>query len=83
MKIRILGPAHPYRGGIAKFNEVLAASFGREGHDVKIVSFTLQYPAFLFPGRTQYTRMAAPEGAVITATRCGCSGMGRLRSRLK
>ncbi|HJE89109.1 glycosyltransferase [Rikenella microfusus] len=65
MKIRILGPAHPYRGGIAKFNEVLAASFGREGHDVKIVSFTLQYPAFLFPGRTQYTRMAAPEGVAI------------------
>lgn len=65
MKIRILGPAHPYRGGIAKFDEVLAAAFSREGHDVKIVSFTLQYPSFLFPGRTQYTRMAAPEGLVI------------------
>lgn len=65
MKIRILGPAHPYRGGIAKFDEVLAAAFGREGHDVKIINFTLQYPSFLFPGRTQYTRMAAPEGLVI------------------
>lgn len=65
MKIRILGPAHPYRGGIAKFDEVLAASFAREGHDVKIVNFTLQYPSFLFPGRTQYTRMAAPEGLTI------------------
>ncbi len=65
MKIRILGPAHPYRGGIAKFDEMLAAAFGREGHDVKIISFTLQYPSFLFPGRTQYTRMAPPEGIVI------------------
>lgn len=65
MKIRILGPAHPYRGGIAKFDEVLAASFADEGHDVKIVNFTLQYPSFLFPGRTQYTRMAAPEGLTI------------------
>lgn len=65
MKIRILGPAHPYRGGIAKFDEVLAASFAGEGHDVKIVNFTLQYPSFLFPGRTQYTRMAAPEGLTI------------------
>lgn len=65
MKIRILGPAHPYRGGIAKFDEVLAAAFGREGHDVKIINFTLQYPSFLFPGRTQYTRMAAPEGLII------------------
>lgn len=65
MKIRILGPAHPYRGGIAKFDEVLAAAFGREGHDVKIVNFTLQYPSFLFPGRTQYTRMAPPQGLAI------------------
>ncbi len=65
MKIRILGPAHPYRGGIAKFDEVLAAAFGREGHEVKIINFTLQYPSFLFPGRTQYTRMAPPEGIVI------------------
>lgn len=65
MKIRILGPAHPYRGGIAKFDEVLATAFGREGHDVKIINFTLQYPSFLFPGRTQYTRMAPPEGIVI------------------
>ena len=55
MKIRILGQAHPYRGGIAKFDEVLAAAFAREGHEVKIVNFTRQYPSFLFPGRTQYT----------------------------
>lgn len=65
MKIRILGPAHPYRGGIAKFDETLASAFAREGHDVKIVNFTLQYPSFLFPGETQYTRMAAPEGLAI------------------
>lgn len=65
MKIRILGPAHPYRGGIAKFDEVLATTFAREGHDVKIINFTLQYPSFLFPGETQYTRMAAPEGIAI------------------
>lgn len=65
MKIRILGPAHPYRGGIAKFDEVLAAAFAREGHEVKIVNFTRQYPSFLFPGRTQYTQVAAPEGLDI------------------
>ena len=65
MKIRIRGPAHPYRGGIAKFDETLASAFAREGHDVKIVNFTLQYPSFLFPGETQYTRMAAPEGLAI------------------
>ncbi|MCH5305572.1 MAG: glycosyltransferase [Rikenella sp.] len=65
MKIHILGPAHPYRGGIAKFDEVLASAFGRDGHEVKIVSFTRQYPSFLFPGRTQYTQVAPPEGLTI------------------
>lgn len=60
MKIIIIGPAHPYRGGIAKFNEVLAENFSRAGNDVLILNFTMQYPSFLFPGKTQYTDTAAP-----------------------
>lgn len=55
MKITILGPAHPYRGGIAALNERLAKELVAEGHDVNIVSFTLQYPSFLFPGKTQFS----------------------------
>lgn len=55
MKITILGPAHPYRGGIAALNERLAKELVSEGHDVNIVSFTLQYPSFLFPGKTQFS----------------------------
>ncbi len=66
MKIVILGPAHPHRGGIAKFNEVLAASLMREGHDVRVAGFTLQYPSFLFPGTSQFTDAPAPEGLVIS-----------------
>lgn len=65
MLIYILGPAHPYRGGIAKFNEVLAEHLQQAGHRVKIVSFTLQYPSFLFPGQTQFTRAAAPASLEI------------------
>ena len=61
MKIVILGPAHPYRGGIAALNERLAVQFIQEGHDVTIFNFKLQYPDFLFPGKTQYTEDAAPE----------------------
>ncbi len=55
MKITILGPAHPYRGGIAALNERLAKELVSEGHEVNIVSFTLQYPSFLFPGKTQFS----------------------------
>jgi len=64
-KIIILGPAHPYRGGIALFNERLAAEFQKEGVDVEIQTFTLQYPNFLFPGKTQYAENDAPKNLTI------------------
>ena len=66
MKVIILGPAWPYRGGIAAFNERLARQYQQEGHEVEIVTFTLQYPSFLFPGTTQYSTDPAPEGLKIT-----------------
>lgn len=65
MKIIFVGTAHPYRGGLAAFNERLADQFRKEGHDVEIYTFTLQYPRFLFPGKTQFTDDPAPEGLKI------------------
>ncbi len=65
MKIIILGPAWPYRGGIAAFNERLARQYQAEGHEVEIITFTLQYPSFLFPGKTQFSEEPAPEGLNI------------------
>jgi glycosyltransferase involved in cell wall biosynthesis len=53
-KIVLVGPAHPYRGGISDFNEAFASELQKNGHDVTIISFKLQYPSFLFPGKTQY-----------------------------
>lgn len=66
MKVIILGTAWPYRGGIAAFNERLAHEYQAEGHDVEIITFTLQYPSFLFPGKTQYSPDPAPKGLKIT-----------------
>jgi len=66
MRIVILGTAHPYRGGLASYNERLARQFMSENHEVKIMTFTLQYPGFLFPGKTQYTDGSAPEGINIS-----------------
>lgn len=60
-KIIIIGPAYPYRGGIAAFNERLANELIAEGHKVELVTFTLQYPSFLFPGKTQFSDGPAPE----------------------
>jgi len=59
-KIVIIGPAHPLRGGLATFNQRLAKQFNDEGHDCSLYSFSLQYPSFLFPGKTQYTDEPAP-----------------------
>lgn len=65
MKISILGPCWPYRGGIAAFSERLAHQFLAEGHEVNLYTYTLQYPSFLFPGTTQYTTAKQPEQLVI------------------
>ncbi len=52
MKICLIGPAPPLRGGISHYNTELATEFARE-HEVILVSFSRQYPTLLFPGRTQ------------------------------
>ncbi len=54
-KIIILGPAYPLRGGgMTTFNEQLAAHLVDQGREVELWSYSLQYPGFLFPGRSQY-----------------------------
>ncbi|MGZ8511094.1 MAG: glycosyltransferase [Chitinophagaceae bacterium] len=64
-KVVIIGPAHPLRGGLATFNQRLAKEFIDTGHDCSIYSFSLQYPNFLFPGKTQYSDEPAPQGLAI------------------
>ncbi len=66
LNIISVGPAHPYRGGPATFNDRLAMQFSSEGHKIEILTFRLQYPSFLFPGKTQYTDGPAPAGIKIT-----------------
>ncbi|MDD3320172.1 MAG: glycosyltransferase [Paludibacter sp.] len=65
MKIIIVGTSFPYRGGLAAFNERLATEYQKQGHDVEIYTFTLQYPSFLFPGKTQFSSEAAPADLKI------------------
>ena len=65
MKVIIMGPAHPLRGGLATFNHRLAEEFNRESDPCSLVSFSLQYPSLLFPGKSQYTDEPAPQGLRI------------------
>ena len=64
-KVIIIGPAFPFRGGIANFNNALAQEYYDRGDDVTLYSFTLQYPGFLFPGTTQYESGKAPKNLKI------------------
>ncbi|MBT5353770.1 MAG: glycosyltransferase [Flavobacteriales bacterium] len=64
-KVIIIGPAFPYRGGIANFNNSLAVEYQNQGADVQVYSFSLQYPSFLFPGKTQYEEGEGPDGIKI------------------
>ncbi len=65
-KVIILGTAHPFRGGLAAYNERLAKAFSDRGINTEIVTFTTQYPSFLFPGKTQFTDQPSPTGYKIT-----------------
>lgn len=53
MKITFLSTLYPYRGGIAQFNANLYRELEKQQHTLQAVTFTRQYPNFLFPGETQ------------------------------
>ena len=66
LKIFIIGPAFPLRGGPAQFNENLCLELNKEGHDAQIISYKLQYPNFLFPGSSQFEKSgSAPQDIKI------------------
>ena len=54
MKISIIAPVHPFKGGIADSTEILYRKLKERGNEVDILNFRRQYPDFLFPGKTQY-----------------------------
>lgn len=64
-RIVIVGPAYPLRGGLSTYDERLCKGFNEAGHHCSILSFSLQYPNFLFPGKTQYSTDPAPEHTEI------------------
>jgi D-inositol-3-phosphate glycosyltransferase len=83
MKITLLGPAYPFRGGLATFNERLARQFSSECKEVDIRTFKLQYPGFLFPGKTQYTDGPAPDGIKIVRELNSINPLSWLRTGFK
>ncbi|MBI2508161.1 glycosyltransferase [Candidatus Woesearchaeota archaeon] len=53
MRVSIIGPAYPYRGGISQFNSLLSKELLSEGYEVDLISFKRMFPNFLYPGKFQ------------------------------
>jgi glycosyltransferase involved in cell wall biosynthesis len=51
MRLALIGPILPFRGGIAQHTTMLHRAAGRQT-DLLTISFTRQYPAWLFPGQS-------------------------------
>lgn len=68
MKIAILSPFHPFRGGIAQFSTRLYTELSKS-NDTKAFSFKILYPNFLFPGKTQYVTDTDNNGGLIESNR--------------
>ena len=64
-KIIFIGSAYPFRGGLATFNERLCRELESLGHEVELYTFTVQYPSFLFPGKTQFSDASSPTDLKI------------------
>jgi len=65
VRIALVGTAYPFRGGLATFNERLATELLAQGHQVQIFTFTVQYPTWLFPGKTQYRAGPPPPLPIV------------------
>lgn len=59
LNLGMVGIAWPMRGGIAQYTAILAGELAKR-HRVDLVSFTRQYPSFLFPGKSQLDTSASP-----------------------
>ena len=53
MRISLIGPFPPFRGGISDFNSALYNELSKT-NNLQIVNYSTQYPKLLFPGKTQY-----------------------------
>ena len=67
MRVVLVGPTHPYKGGIAQHTTELAHRLASAGHDVDLWSWSEQYPQRLYPGQ-QRVPDNAPELAVYPRT---------------
>jgi glycosyltransferase involved in cell wall biosynthesis len=67
VRIAVVGPGHPQKGGVALHTTMLARRLAEDGHDVVHVTWASAYPAMLYPG--EITVPGGPETAPLPRTR--------------
>jgi glycosyltransferase involved in cell wall biosynthesis len=60
-RVALVGPLHPWRGGLAQYLQLLGETLAQRAV-VRAVTFTRQYPDFLFPGTSQLDPAAPRPG---------------------
>ena len=63
LKIAVVGPSHPHKGGVVAHTTTLVHELADAGHDVTLVSWSNPYPAFLHPGEQRPTPSSADPDA--------------------
>lgn len=61
LKIAVVGPTHPYKGGVASHTTTLAHELEAAGHDVTLVSWSHLYPRFFYPGEQSVPSQGDPD----------------------
>lgn len=59
MRVVLIGPVYPYRGGIAHYTAMLARALA-ERHETLVISFARQYPSWLYPGKSDRDPSKSP-----------------------
>lgn len=61
LRVAVVGPTHPYKGGVASHTTTLAHELAEAGHDVRLVSWSHLYPSFFYPGEQSVPAGGEPD----------------------
>jgi len=67
MRISLIGPVYPYRGGIAHHTAMLDSALRESGHDTQVISFRRQFPNWLYPGKSDKDPSKRPIQAGVNS----------------
>ena len=54
MKVVLVGPVSPFKGGIAHFNTCISKELERSIHSFRVVSWRRRFPKLFYPGKNEY-----------------------------